>query len=443
MFAEKRMPDIYPWGFHSPDLERRFLLHQYASTFWIDLGALLPVFLRQLWLLADTAGWTNSVTDSIHNAEGQADPACTVRGNFWLYAVLVPGMLLLAMGLGRECYILYRGACATLWRVLFASGLASSMSIRPSCCSWCPWMWQHRLLYVNLATLLTPVPSYHYLFGGTLAWLVATVVDSADPLGACGQSLSCLVEAVQRLSGPLLTHHPRRLPAKLVQLLFSKSSWCHLMDMLLPGLVLIYFETRARSLWLARQQQQLQHQHSQQQQQQEHDQQQQHLSHKDLLPGSSAATAASCQQSLPHCTSAASSSRVVPPNSGQSAAAAAAAAAAGAQDCMHVRVTGDASPAAGASRVAGNELAALSAVSPDHDLAVAGHSADPAAAGQPAGTWKQQDTSSSCWSPGQRASQSGLVLLKLRDPPGAGRESAAGSWRQKYSGQLTFVAEGW
>jgi hypothetical protein len=182
---------------------------------------------------------------------GQETSVCSGGYSVW-GTMLVPVSLVVAVFQGRERYTVdYRGPLAVCWQLLYASGLAVSLKMRPGCCSWCDWLWQHRTLFLNLATIISPPPAAVFMYGGVMGWLLATMVDFADPAGGCEQSLGCLLAALQQLIARSAAPGPASFGASLLLGLISKSSRSHLADVLLPALPIFYFERKARAAWAA------------------------------------------------------------------------------------------------------------------------------------------------------------------------------------------------
>eukprot|EP00775_Hariotina_reticulata_P009663 gene9663-9822_t len=105
---------------------------------------------------------------------------------------------------------------------------------------------------------ISPLPSCHYLAPGILVWLVATLADYADPKATCGPSLGCLMTAVDQRLAHAAAAGPLVFVRQLLHCLTSKGSRCHLADVLLPGLIGILLEQRARKAWVRRQREQQQ-----------------------------------------------------------------------------------------------------------------------------------------------------------------------------------------
>jgi len=121
-----------------------------------------------------------------------------------MIAILAPVMLFLAAIGGREHYVLYRGLVGMGWQVLHASGLAFSM--QPGCCSHCSWIWQHRLLFFDLASpvvscalLLLPDEQCLVLVVSNLGglcrplsslWTVCQLPDECNPRTECCRCFS-------------------------------------------------------------------------------------------------------------------------------------------------------------------------------------------------------------------------------------------------------------
>eukprot|EP00775_Hariotina_reticulata_P005884 gene5884-6125_t len=185
-------------------------------------------------------------------AERRRDLLARQAAAYWQF--MIPSLLMLMFVVGRERYILLRGQITWIVKVFFGTGLGLRVTGR--CCGWCPIVWQHRLLIINVANLFSAVPLFWHLFGSISAWLVAIVVDAAAPAAMCGLSLACLVNAVVDLIQAASKLGMRALLWQALAGLLSSSSLIHLAECLVPGSVAIWLEVRFYRTSLQQQRQQ-------------------------------------------------------------------------------------------------------------------------------------------------------------------------------------------
>jgi hypothetical protein len=148
--------------------------------------------------------------------------------------------------LGPERYITtFRGSYTTAARIMLSSGLGINGRLK-----------QQRVLLLHLAACLSRHPVRIYWIGGAASWVVAALVDAADPLGTCRQSLPCLLDAVWRfVTASADGAAAGGAAGRIVQALSSCCSLQHLAGVALPGVLLCYIELRARRAWLPLEQQ--------------------------------------------------------------------------------------------------------------------------------------------------------------------------------------------
>jgi hypothetical protein len=238
------MPGWRFFGFVDPVAEHNYVQQYCASRFWGRVAATVVLMLAQLGPV---------VFSKLAAPAGIAAQSCHV-GNFWTAVVGVPSMLLLAAAVGSSYFVNSWGHVYISCQVLVATGLG--FAVRPPCCAWCAFVWQRRVLVASAVGIISPVLTHHYILGGIISWLAASLVDYADPQAACGQSWVCVAGAVQQLIAACARGGPTTLTYYVLQALASHASRGHLADWLVPGLLVCYREGRSRTAWLAQQQQQ-------------------------------------------------------------------------------------------------------------------------------------------------------------------------------------------
>lgn len=135
--------------------------------------------------------------------------------------------------LGKEQYLQHaRGWLYIMHRTAFVCGVA--FNLPPSDCCSSPGLLQRLILLPSLASMFARVTVSQYIAGSAASLLVAGAVFSA------------------------------RCPKDLIS---SSSSMVYLLDVVLPGLFLAFWERQARVAWAKQQQQHLQRQQQQLQQQ--------------------------------------------------------------------------------------------------------------------------------------------------------------------------------
>jgi hypothetical protein len=216
------------FSFSDPAHERRFQLAYGAAGSLLDVNACA---MGTLLLLA------SFVKDWLHPAATTA--AATSR---FIMLCLMATSVLAYLVLGPERYVTaLRIPYTSASRILLAAGLGISGRLK-----------HQRLLLFHLALCLSRHQASAFWIGGVACWLVAALVDAADPFGTCGQSLPCLLDAIQRfVTGPADIAAAGGVAGRIVQALSSCCGLQHLAGVVLPGLLLCYIEMRARRAWLA------------------------------------------------------------------------------------------------------------------------------------------------------------------------------------------------
>jgi hypothetical protein len=153
--------------------------------------------------------------------------------------------------LGKQKFILSRGFHSVWHRVLHATGMLSWTKPQ-ECVGYCPLLWQHRLFLVHFVGAATRIPVGWYWFGGVLSWLALAAVDVVDSNGTCGQSPACLLSAVQAHAS-----EDAWLFVQSILVTTLRSVRVFAVDVVLPGLLLMWLELRARRAWWQQRQQQL------------------------------------------------------------------------------------------------------------------------------------------------------------------------------------------
>lgn len=186
----------------------------------------------------------------------KADAASLVQ--LWVRIAYICDIFVVVGILGLEGHTLCMGPYSVWKRLVLATGLG--FYLRPVDCSfYCGLLWRHRLLTIHVVTALVRTPAMYYWIGGVVCHLAAAAVEVADRTASCDHSLSCLLSRFKEAADS---------PSMLLQriaLTAAGNSKLFLVDVALPGLVLSWYELRARRGWLR-----LQLQQRRQQQQQQH-----------------------------------------------------------------------------------------------------------------------------------------------------------------------------